>query len=68
MSIIEKVKDLLGRHSDKLEQGIDKTGEIINDKTGGKYSDQVQSAQEKAKDALGQEPGPGDRPGQPPQA
>jgi hypothetical protein len=64
MSIIDKVKGLLGQHSDKAEQGIDKAGETINDKTGDKYSDQVESAQQKAKDMLGKESRGDDQPGQ----
>jgi antitoxin protein of toxin-antitoxin system len=66
MSIIDKVKELLGQHSDKAEQGIDKAGDVINDKTGGKYSDKIESAQDKAKDMLGKEPRQGDQPGQGP--
>jgi hypothetical protein len=66
MSIIDKVKELLGQHSDKAERGIDKTGDVIDDKTGGKYSDKIDSAQEKAKDMLGQEPRRDDQPGQGP--
>ncbi len=64
MSILDKVKGLLGQHSDKAEHGVDKAGEVINDKTGGKYSDKVESAQDKAKDVLGQEQRRGDQPGQ----
>ena len=56
MSIIDKVKELLGQHGDKAEKGIDKAGDMIDEKTGGKYSDKIDSAQEKAKDMLGQEP------------
>jgi hypothetical protein len=67
MSIIDKVKGLLGQHSDKAEKGIDKAGDMIDRKTGGKYSDKIDSAQEKAKDKLGQEPRRDDQPGQGPQ-
>ncbi|HZB32538.1 MAG TPA: antitoxin [Streptosporangiaceae bacterium] len=63
MSIIDKVKGLLGQHSDKAEKGIDKAGDMIDDKTGGKYSDKIDSVQEKAKDMLGEEPRRGDQPG-----
>jgi MT0933-like antitoxin protein len=64
MSIIDKVKEMLGQHGDKAEKGIDKAGDMINDKTGGKYSDKVESAQEKARDMLAQEPRRDGRPGQ----
>jgi antitoxin protein of toxin-antitoxin system len=80
MPIVDKVKELLGQHGDKAERGIDKAGDMINDKTGGKYRDKVETAEQKAKDMLGQDsrrggrpggrpgdddmPGPGARPGQ----
>ena len=63
MSIIDKVKGLLGQHSDKAEKGINKAGDMIDRKTGGKYSDKIDSVQEKAKDMLGEEPRRGDQPG-----
>ena len=65
MSILDKVKELLGQHSDKAQQGIDKAGDVINDKTGGKYSDKIESAQDKAKDYLGGQTPRDDQPGQP---
>lgn len=68
MSIIDKVKELFGQHSDKAERGIDKAGDVINEKTGGKYSDKIDSAQEKAKDMLGQESRQDDQPGRPGQS
>ena len=64
MSIIDKVKGLLGQHSDKAEKGINKAGDMIDRKTGGKYSDKIDSVQEKAKDKLGQEQRRDDQPGQ----
>jgi hypothetical protein len=64
MSILEKVKGMLGQHSDKAKKGIDKTGEVINEKTGGKYDEQVQSTQDKAKDMLDREGRRDDEPGQ----
>jgi hypothetical protein len=67
MSIIDKVKGLLGQHSDKAEKGINKAGDVIDEKTGGKYSDKIDSAQEKAKGMLGgQEQRRDDPPGQGP--
>jgi hypothetical protein len=39
-------------HGDKISQAIEKGGDVVDDKTGGKYSDKVDTAQEKATDAL----------------
>ncbi len=53
MGFMDKVKGMFGQHADKIEGGIDKTGDVIDDKTGGKYADKVDQGQDAAKDALG---------------
>jgi hypothetical protein len=67
MSIVDKVKEMLGQHSDKAEKGVDKAGDVIDEKTGGKYSDKIDTAQDKAKDYLHregqQQEGKNDQPG-----
>ncbi|HEY7489219.1 MAG TPA: antitoxin [Streptosporangiaceae bacterium] len=63
MSIVDKVKGMLGQHSDKAEQGVDKAGDMIDEKTGGKYNDKVDTAQDKAKDYLNRENRPNDQAG-----
>jgi MT0933-like antitoxin protein len=57
MSIVDKVKEMLSGHSDKAGQGIDKAGDMIDKKTGGKYADKVDMAQDKAKDYLKKDQG-----------
>ena len=57
MSIVDKVKEMLGGHADKVEKGIDKAGDVIDQKTDGKYSDKVDMAQDKAKDYLNKDEG-----------
>jgi hypothetical protein len=37
----------------QLDGAIDKAAEVADEKTGGKYGDQIDSAADKAKDALG---------------
>lgn len=49
---IDKVKDLAGQHSDKVEDVVDKAGDFIDDKTGGKYADKVDSVQDAVKKNL----------------
>lgn len=52
MGIFDKAKDLAAQHSDKVEQAIDKVGDVVDEKTDHKYVDQVDKAQELAKDQL----------------
>lgn len=51
MGFVDKVKGMLGQHSDKVQQGLDKAAKMADSKTKGKYSNQIQSGTEKAKDA-----------------
>lgn len=50
---LDRAKDLAAEHSDKLEQGVDVAGDFVDEKTDGKYSDQIDTGQEKAKEFLG---------------
>jgi len=52
MGLMDKVKGMLGQNRGKVDAGIDKTGDTIDDKTGGKYAGQVDKGQDAAKDAL----------------
>jgi uncharacterized protein YjbJ (UPF0337 family) len=51
MSIVDKVKELLGQHGDQVDKAVDKAGDMLDEKTGGKYADKVDKAQEEAKEA-----------------
>ncbi|MFF4010757.1 antitoxin [Streptomyces sp. NPDC001717] len=57
MSVLDKLKQMLKGHEDQASQGIDKAGDFVDGKTQGKYSGQVDMAQEKLKEQLGEEPG-----------
>ncbi len=52
----EKLGELKAEHADTVEkvsdQAIDKVGDVVDEKTGGKYADQVDTAQQKADDAI----------------
>lgn len=52
-SLITKVKELLGKNPGV----IDKAGDFIDDKTGGKYASQVDKAQDAAKKFAGGQQG-----------
>ena len=56
MSFLDKAKaaltDAVDQHGDKIAQGIDKAGSVVNEKTGGKHADKIDRATGKARDAL----------------
>ncbi|WMX43777.1 antitoxin [Streptomyces roseicoloratus] len=53
MSVMDKLKQMLKGHEDKAGQGIDKAGDYVDGKTQGKYSSQVDTAQDRMKQQLG---------------
>ena len=56
MSFMDKAKakltDAVDQHGDKIAQGIDKAGSVVNQKTGGKHADKIGQATGKAREAL----------------
>ena len=52
MGFMDKVKGRLGKHADKVDTGVDKGGDVVDDRTGGKYAGHVDKGQDAAKDAL----------------
>ncbi|MFD5461933.1 antitoxin [Kitasatospora sp. NPDC127059] len=51
-NLADKATDLAREHSDVLGQGLEKVGDAIDDRTDGKYSGQIDTGVEKAKDFL----------------
>ncbi|MFF0431128.1 antitoxin [Streptomyces sp. NPDC004327] len=64
MSVMDKLKQMLKGHEDKASQGVDKAGDYVDQKTQGKYSSQVDTAQDKLKEQLGTDPRPPENPPQ----
>ncbi|MHC9295024.1 antitoxin [Mycobacterium sp. LTG2003] len=52
MGFLDKVKDALSKNADKVDTAIDKAGDIVDQKTQGKYAQHVDKAQEAAKNAI----------------
>jgi len=48
----DKAGDPARQHGDKVDRGLDKTGDAIDKKTGGKYGDKIDSGVEKTKGAV----------------
>ncbi len=55
MGFLDKAKELAGQHADKVEQAIDKAADMVDEKTGGKYSEQIDKGVESAKGFVGDE-------------
>jgi hypothetical protein len=55
MGMFDKAKDLVSEHEEQADSAIEKGGDLVDEKTGDKYTSQVDTAQEKAKDMLGGE-------------
>jgi hypothetical protein len=52
MGFLDKVKGLVAQNADKVETVIDKAGDIVDKKTQGKYTGQVDKVAEAAKKAV----------------
>ncbi len=66
MSMLDKIKSMMKGHEDTAHKGVDKAGDMVDDKTGGKYGSQVDTGQQKINEQLGNQPMPGeDHPPQP---
>ena len=48
----EKAKEMAGEHSEQVDQGIEKGGDFLDEKTGGKYAEQVDKGQKAARGEL----------------
>ncbi|MEU3222929.1 antitoxin [Streptomyces sp. NPDC006976] len=53
MSMLDKIKGMIKGHPDQARQGVEKGGDFVDKRTGGKYGKQVDSAQKKLNDQLG---------------
>jgi hypothetical protein len=49
---MDKAKGMLKGNQDKVNDGVDKAADLADDKTGGKYSDHIDTGAEKAKDVV----------------
>lgn len=47
-----KAADAVGKHGDKIDKGLDKAGNMADQRTQGKHTDKIAGAKAKATDAL----------------
>ncbi|MBB4156039.1 hypothetical protein FB387_006076 [Streptomyces cinereoruber] len=52
---MDKLKGMLKGHEDQAGKGVDKAGDFADKKTQGKYSGQVDTAQDKLKRQMGRD-------------
>lgn len=52
MGFMDKIKGLMKQHDDKVDDGIDAAAKMADDKTGGQYSEHIDSGAEKAKEVV----------------
>jgi hypothetical protein len=52
MGIFDKAKDALGNNIEQVDAGIDKAADFVDDKTGNKYTEQIDQGAEFVKDKL----------------
>jgi MT0933-like antitoxin protein len=52
MAFLDKIKNLLSKNADKVDTAIDKAGDIVDQKTQGKYTQHVDKVQDAAKKAV----------------
>src|SRR5918998_2249813 len=52
MGFMDKVKGMLSGRSAQTDKGIEKGGDVLDDRTGGKYAGHVDKGQDAARDAL----------------
>ena len=51
MSFLDKAKEAVEKNIDKVEGAIDKAGDMVDEKTGGKFAAAVDKVQDAAKGA-----------------
>ena len=56
MGFLDKVKDLMSKNKGAVESAIDKAGDVVDQKTQGKYAQQVERVQDAAKKAVDKTP------------
>lgn len=52
MGIFDKAKDALSGQEDKIDAGVEKAGDMVDERTENKYAEQVDQGQEMARDKL----------------
>ena len=52
MGVFDKAKDALSQHSEHVDTGIEKIGDLVDERTGGRYAEHVDKGQDLASDRV----------------
>ncbi|MDT9692117.1 antitoxin [Streptomyces sp. P9(2023)] len=66
MGIMDKLKGMMGQHPDKAQQGVERAGDTVDQRTGGKHAAKVDQAQQKAQEYIDKQRGQDQPPSPPP--
>ena len=53
MSFLDDAKKFIDEHDDQVDQAIEKAGDLVDDKTGGRFADKVDKVQDVAEEKTG---------------
>jgi hypothetical protein len=53
MGVLDDAKQFIDEHDDQVDQALEKAGDVIDDKTGGRFSDQIDKAENIAQEKTG---------------
>ncbi|MBO1418633.1 antitoxin [Streptomyces sp. FH025] len=56
MSMLDKLKSLLKGHEEQADKAVDKAGQTVDERTQGKYTGQIDAAEEQAKNQFRDQP------------
>ena len=51
--LLDKAKELIGQRPGQVDKGIEKSGEFVDQKTGGRHSDQIRQGEQRAENYMG---------------
>ena len=52
MGLLDKIKGMLSGNADKVKGGLEKAGDMVDEKTDGKFTDKIDMAEEKIAEVL----------------
>ena len=52
MGLLDKIKGMIGGNADKVVDGVDKATDMIDDKTGGKFTEQLDKVDDAVENTL----------------
>ncbi|WP_073947859.1 antitoxin [Streptomyces kebangsaanensis] len=55
MGMLDKLKGLMKGHEEQADRGVDKAGDYVDERTQGKYRSQVDTAQDRIREQLGEQ-------------